>query len=57
MSYVSSYVHAQPQGNVVATENIVKQSAAVKATVRKEATTKILLFVAIVTCLVLAINI
>lgn len=47
----SSIVQAQP-AQVVTTQTIALQSV-----LRKEATTKILLFISIVTCLVLAVNI
>lgn len=57
MSYVSSFVHAQPQTEIVVTERKVEQPVRVSAVAKKEATTKILLFVAIITCLVLAVNI
>lgn len=57
MSYVSSFVHAQPQTEIVVTERKIEQPARVSAVAKKEATTKILLFVAIITCLVLAVNI
>ncbi len=58
MSYVSSFVQAQPTAKIVVTENKpAKAVTQVSAVARKEATTKIFLFVAILTCLVLAIAI
>lgn len=57
MSYVSSFVHAQPTAKIVVTENKPVQAAQVPAIARKEAKTKIFLFVAILACLVLAVTI
>ena len=59
MSYAtSSFVQAQPAQVIVKPVETAKaQTKRVQASVRKEATTKILLFVAIVACLVLAVNI
>lgn len=58
MSYVSSFVHAQPTAKIVVTENKPVQAATpASAVARKEAKTKIFLFVAILACLVLAIAI
>lgn len=58
MSYVSSFVQAQPTAKIVVTENKPVQTAPQAHTVaRKETTTKIFLFVAILACLVLAIAI
>lgn len=59
MSYAtSSFVQAQPAQVIVKPVETAKaQTKKVQAAVRKEATTKILLFVAIVACLVLAVNI
>ena len=56
MSYVSSFVQAQPTAKIVVTENRpVKAATNVPAVARKEATTKIFLFAAILACLVLAV--
>ena len=58
MSYVSSFVQAQPTAKIVVTENKpVKAVVQIPAIARKEATTKIFLFVAILACLVLAVAI
>mgnify|MGYP007037738944 CR=1 FL=1 len=57
MSYVSSFVHTQPTAKIVVTENKPVQTAQVSAVARKESTTKIFLFVAILACLVLAVAI
>lgn len=58
MSYVSSFVHAQqPTANIVVTETKTVNYTPAKSIVKKEATTKILLFVAIIACLALAVNI
>lgn len=58
MSYVSSFVQAQPTAKIVVTENKPVQAAHhVPAIARKEAKTKIYLFVAILACLVLAVAI
>ena len=56
MSYVSSFVQAQPTAKIVVTENKPIQAAPhVPAIARKEAKTKIYLFIAILGCLVLAV--
>lgn len=56
MSYVSSFVQAQPAAKIVVTENKPARAAThTPAVARKEATTKIFLFAAILVCLVLAI--
>lgn len=58
MSYVSSFVQAQPTAKIVVTENKPVQAIPRVSTVaRREATTKIFLFVAILACLVLAVAI
>ncbi len=58
MSYVSSFVQAQPTAKIVVTENEpVKAAVQVPAIARKETTTKIILFAAILACLVLAVTI
>ncbi len=55
MSYTTNFVHAQPVAEVKSAKATATQKA--KAVTRKDTTTKILLFVAIVTCVVLAVNI
>lgn len=56
MSYVSSFVQAQPTAKIVVTENKPAKAVTHISTVaRKEATTKIFLFAAILACLVLAV--
>ena len=58
MSYVSSFVHAQqPTATITVTDNKAAHATKAKAIAKKEATTKILLFVAILACLALAVNI
>ncbi|MCB0695877.1 MAG: hypothetical protein KDC07_00850 [Chitinophagaceae bacterium] len=54
MSYVSSFVQTQPV-KIIAEEKKVEQPAIVNTAARKEITTKILLFIGIITCLVLAV--
>jgi|GEM_PF-4789158 len=54
MSYVSSFVQAQPV-KIIATEQKVEKAPVANTTARKEVTTKILLFIGIITCLVLAV--
>lgn len=56
MSYVTSpFVQAQPTAKIVVTEHKVATDQRVQAVTRKETTTKILLFVTILACLVLAV--
>lgn len=57
MSYVSSFVHAEPTAKLVAAEKATPKVDPAKAITKKETTTKIILFIAIVTCIVLAVNI
>lgn len=57
MSYVSSFVHAEPTAKLVAAEKATPTIDPTKAITKKETTTKIILFIAIVTCIVLAVNI
>lgn len=54
MSYVSSFVQAQPV-KIVATESKVEQTTTVTPAAKREFTKKILLFIGIMTCLVLAV--
>ncbi|HEY9177296.1 MAG TPA: hypothetical protein VIN07_06375 [Flavipsychrobacter sp.] len=56
MSYVSSFVQTQPTAKIVVTENRqAKAVANIPTVARKEATTKISLFITILACLVLAV--
>ena len=55
MSYLTNFVHAQPIAEPTTAKATTTEKT--KAVTRKDTTTKILLFVAIVTCVVLAVNI
>jgi len=58
MSYVSTFVHTQPTAKIVVTESKpVEAKAKASVVSRKETVTKILLFTAIMVCLVLAVTI
>jgi hypothetical protein len=57
MSYSSSFVQAQPTAEIAATSIKTATKNHASAVIKKEITTKILLFIAIISCLVLAVNI
>lgn len=57
MSYVSSFVHAKPTTEILAKENKATHAKATSVAAKKELTTKIVLFAAIIICLVVAVNI
>lgn len=54
MSYITSFVQTQSTTKVVATENKTTEAKA-KASTKNNMATKVLLFVGIITCLVLAV--
>lgn len=57
MSYISSFVQAQPATKIVAADQKSQKAVQHNVITRNNIATKILLFAAIITCLVLAINI